>query len=69
MYIEMRNIIKKYIKQADDRFSTLAYLNALLFSIVFEIREEEKKENKSGNQSQERLTAGVGKWLSSQIPK
>ena len=67
MYIEMRNIIKEYIKQADDRFETLAYLNALLFSIVFEIQEEEKKENKSGNQSQAGLTTGVGRWLSSQI--
>ena len=51
MYVEMRNIIKEYIKQADDRFSTLAYLNALLFSIVCEIREEKKEENKKGNPS------------------
>ena len=53
-FTTMRNMIKEYVKQADDRFETLAYLNALLFSIVCEIREEKKEEYKNGGQSQAR---------------
>ena len=53
-FTAMRNMIKEYVKQADDRFETLAYLNALLFSIVCEIREEKKEEYKNGGQSQAR---------------
>ena len=52
MYIEIRNIIKNYVKQADDCLETLARLKTLLSPIVSEIQEEEKKENENGNQSQ-----------------
>jgi len=51
MYTEIRNIIKNYVKQADDCFETLGCLKATLSSVVREIRQQEKEENKNGNQS------------------